>query len=207
MAVALRCTFCHDALVRPDAAYCASCLAPHHADCFGAHGRCAAPGCAERASVRCGATAPRRWPLVGAAAALAALAAAAGGYAGARPRALGPGPVRHVGAGAGEDPCGEPLVGQLASGGVEVAVEVGVGSPLVVEPDVEEGLVRARSGDERPAGSWRHTRVLGAPYLVAAEGTPLVLRLGGHALDVTPRPGGRVIVRVGPGGAVQVQRP
>ena len=50
--VVLSCTFCHDALARPSAHYCASCLAPHHADCFAEHGRCAAPGCDERQVVQ-----------------------------------------------------------------------------------------------------------------------------------------------------------
>lgn len=48
--VTLSCTYCHDGL-NPSAgqalAYCASCLAPHHRDCFDDHGRCSAPGCAE----------------------------------------------------------------------------------------------------------------------------------------------------------------
>lgn len=50
--IALVCTFCHDALIRTDARYCASCLAPHHADCFRAHGRCSTPGCEETYTVR-----------------------------------------------------------------------------------------------------------------------------------------------------------
>ena len=45
--VSLVCTYCHDQLARPDAAFCASCLAPHHHDCFATHGRCATPGCDE----------------------------------------------------------------------------------------------------------------------------------------------------------------
>jgi SAF domain-containing protein len=48
--VSLSCTYCHDSL-NPSAgqalAYCASCLAPHHRDCFEGHARCSAPGCAE----------------------------------------------------------------------------------------------------------------------------------------------------------------
>jgi hypothetical protein len=52
LAIALVCTFCHDALVRGDASYCASCLAPHHSDCFVAHGTCSAPGCEETHTVR-----------------------------------------------------------------------------------------------------------------------------------------------------------
>lgn len=55
MKPALRCTYCHDALTRDEAAFCAGCLAPQHTVCRQEHGRCAAPGCAERAVVR-----PRR---------------------------------------------------------------------------------------------------------------------------------------------------
>ncbi len=44
-AVKLRCTFCRGGLAKSTGVYCARCLAPHHGDCFGEHGRCAAPGC------------------------------------------------------------------------------------------------------------------------------------------------------------------
>jgi hypothetical protein len=40
--VSLTCTYCKDRLERPTAVFCAGCLAPHHADCFEEHGRCAA---------------------------------------------------------------------------------------------------------------------------------------------------------------------
>jgi tetratricopeptide (TPR) repeat protein len=52
LVIALGCTYCHDALLRVDATYCASCLAPHHGECHQAHGRCAAPGCEETRVVR-----------------------------------------------------------------------------------------------------------------------------------------------------------
>ena len=45
--VRLNCTYCKDHLSTLEAAYCASCLAPYHPECFGEHGRCAAPGCSE----------------------------------------------------------------------------------------------------------------------------------------------------------------
>ena len=48
--VSLSCTYCHDGLRTSGGqavAYCASCLAPHHLDCFEDHARCSAPGCAE----------------------------------------------------------------------------------------------------------------------------------------------------------------
>jgi hypothetical protein len=53
--ILLACTFCHGALDRKEAVYCAACLAPHHQDCIETHGRCAATGCGETRSV-----APRR---------------------------------------------------------------------------------------------------------------------------------------------------
>lgn len=62
--VVLRCTYCHDDLARDEAAFCATCLAPHHGACQRLHGRCAAPGCCERAVVRPrgGGRRPRRRP-------------------------------------------------------------------------------------------------------------------------------------------------
>lgn len=47
VAILLTCTYCHGTLARREARFCAGCLAPGHADCFEAHGRCAAPGCGE----------------------------------------------------------------------------------------------------------------------------------------------------------------
>ncbi len=52
MAIALSCPFCHDTLSRAEAVYCASCLAPHHGDCWRQHGRCSAFGCEETQTVR-----------------------------------------------------------------------------------------------------------------------------------------------------------
>lgn len=60
--IALACTYCHAALSRGDAVYCASCLAPHHDECFREHGRCTAPGCGERLVVRAGVPAPYHRP-------------------------------------------------------------------------------------------------------------------------------------------------
>ncbi|MGE0709826.1 MAG: RING finger protein [Planctomycetota bacterium] len=50
--ISVSCAFCHDRLTRADAVYCASCLAPHHAECFAEHGRCSALGCEETHAVR-----------------------------------------------------------------------------------------------------------------------------------------------------------
>ncbi|HBP18989.1 MAG TPA: hypothetical protein DEA08_14535, partial [Planctomycetes bacterium] len=47
ISVGLRCTYCHDGLVRPEAAFCSACLAPHHTECWQTHGQCSALGCAE----------------------------------------------------------------------------------------------------------------------------------------------------------------
>lgn len=67
--VRLRCAYCRDDLHRPQAVHCAACVAPHHAECFAEHGRCAAPGCAETQVLRAAPLGPRRrrWlrPLLG----------------------------------------------------------------------------------------------------------------------------------------------
>jgi hypothetical protein len=60
--VALRCTYCHDGLAAGDACHCATCLAPHHPDCFAAHGRCGVHGCGGARVVRAGLPAPRPAP-------------------------------------------------------------------------------------------------------------------------------------------------
>jgi hypothetical protein len=63
--VTLACSFCHAGLAKAEAVYCASCLAPHHADCFEEHGRCSAPGCGETQVVKPRAgVAPARRPRV-----------------------------------------------------------------------------------------------------------------------------------------------
>ena len=50
--IAISCSFCRGGLVRVDTVYCASCLAPHHAECFAEHGRCSVMGCGETRVVR-----------------------------------------------------------------------------------------------------------------------------------------------------------
>lgn len=50
--LALSCAYCHGPLSRGEACYCASCLTPHHDDCFRTYGRCTAMGCDEVAIVR-----------------------------------------------------------------------------------------------------------------------------------------------------------
>lgn len=49
--ISLSCCYCHDKLARAEAVYCASCLSPHHRDCFKDHGLCSAIGCQERQTV------------------------------------------------------------------------------------------------------------------------------------------------------------
>lgn len=56
--ISVACIYCHDGLTRHEARYCASCLAPHHAECFEAHGHCAAPGCVEVLTVQPSSGAP-----------------------------------------------------------------------------------------------------------------------------------------------------
>lgn len=60
--VGLRCIYCHDGLEVTSAAYCASCLAIHHSECFQEHGTCAAPGCGETRWVRSSAPQPVATP-------------------------------------------------------------------------------------------------------------------------------------------------
>ncbi len=50
--VSLSCSYCHEELPRGEAAFCAGCLAPHHADCFAEHGECSAIGCGVSRVVR-----------------------------------------------------------------------------------------------------------------------------------------------------------
>ncbi len=52
LVIALSCSFCRGVLVRDDVVYCASCLAPHHPECFRDHGRCSVMGCSETRVVR-----------------------------------------------------------------------------------------------------------------------------------------------------------
>ena len=64
--VSVGCAYCKGRLVRPEAVYCAACLAPHHHDCWTDHGKCAA--CAADTMVRAERS-PRRARGVGVAAA------------------------------------------------------------------------------------------------------------------------------------------
>lgn len=50
--IALACSYCHDRATRDEVLFCASCLAPHHRECFETHGRCTLPGCGETRTVR-----------------------------------------------------------------------------------------------------------------------------------------------------------
>lgn len=52
LVIALSCSYCHGPLPRAEACYCASCLAPHHEDCFQSYGRCTSMGCEETHTVK-----------------------------------------------------------------------------------------------------------------------------------------------------------
>jgi tetratricopeptide (TPR) repeat protein len=58
--VSLNCSFCHEGLSSHEAVYCASCLAPHHGECFEEHGRCSALGCGETRTVVPRTTSPEK---------------------------------------------------------------------------------------------------------------------------------------------------
>lgn len=94
LTVHVSCVFCHDRLGRPEAVYCASCLAPHHAGCFSQHGRCAVRGCEDARFVRpvdLAQVAPRRrlrWPWL-----LSAAAVSVGAAALVADRRAGPDPL------------------------------------------------------------------------------------------------------------------
>ena len=62
--VGLRCGYCHGALPREAGLFCAGCLAPHHAECWDAHGGCTAAGCGGRSAVRPQQRAPEQVPLL-----------------------------------------------------------------------------------------------------------------------------------------------
>lgn len=48
----LACSYCHAAATRAELVYCATCLGPHHEECFRTHGRCSLAGCQETEVVR-----------------------------------------------------------------------------------------------------------------------------------------------------------
>jgi hypothetical protein len=50
--ISLSCSYCRGVMTRTGAVYCASCLAPHHPECFAEYGRCSVMGCGERQIVR-----------------------------------------------------------------------------------------------------------------------------------------------------------
>ncbi|MDF1663540.1 MAG: hypothetical protein P1V97_17345 [Planctomycetota bacterium] len=52
LVIALSCSYCHGPLPRSEACYCASCLSPHHNDCFRTYGRCTSMGCEETHTVK-----------------------------------------------------------------------------------------------------------------------------------------------------------
>ena len=97
--IVLSCTYCHAQLAKPEGAYCATCLAPHHRACFDEHGRCSAPGCDGDDVVvpsRAARPARPRWAALLAGAALAGVGAvAAWTVSQVAPEAPRPAPVTH----------------------------------------------------------------------------------------------------------------
>ncbi|HZU97364.1 MAG TPA: hypothetical protein VFF73_11755, partial [Planctomycetota bacterium] len=101
LSIALVCSFCKGVLPRREACYCASCLAPHHDECWALHGRCSALGCDETRTVRPGSDVPqvarpRRLRRFGLPVILLAVGGAAGAVAARRPSSL-PAPVQVAG--------------------------------------------------------------------------------------------------------------
>lgn len=50
--ISLSCSYCRGVMTRSVSVYCASCLAPHHPECFAEYGRCSVMGCGEQQVVR-----------------------------------------------------------------------------------------------------------------------------------------------------------
>lgn len=132
ISIALACSYCHDVLARAEAAYCASCLAPHHGECFSEHGRCAAPGCGETHWVRAQAPAPAARRRAGFRDRLA-LVLGLGALAGAAVAAFGWGREAGAPGASGEEPRPQISVldSQLSEPGEEAPVTV---DPVVSDP-------------------------------------------------------------------------
>lgn len=134
----LACAWCHDALARGAGVYCASCLTPHHAECFSGHGACSAPGCGETLFVRPGAM-PRPVRRRAWVAAIAAAAVGVGAVAAWRPGAGDPGPQKGpqlAQAGPDQVPIAQPkpVEEPAAQGGEPLPVRPLPVRPLPVEP-------------------------------------------------------------------------
>ncbi|MCO5168467.1 MAG: VWA domain-containing protein [Planctomycetes bacterium] len=141
--IRLRCTYCHDPLERALAA-CAGCLAPHHARCFRAHGRCAAPGCG---ATRTLAPARRGRTLVAATAATLALGAVA--WLGASASSLGAAPAVAAGSPA-------TIVAPAATPCGPVVVTAEAEHAAVFDPaDPEHLVVTVRAAAAAPASAER----------------------------------------------------
>jgi hypothetical protein len=116
--IALVCALCHDVLARTDACYCASCLAPHHGECWRARGRCSAFGCEETRTVRPAlesAAVRPAWSLRSVAFAAALVAGGALGAAAILPRFERPDPPAPV------TPQGDPVAKERAAAEKAVA--------------------------------------------------------------------------------------
>lgn len=188
LALGVRCTFCHDALSRAEAVYCASCLAPHHAGCFGEHGRCSAPGCAETASVRRGERSRRAgaplwsWALV-----LVLLGGVAALWREAMRAPTAQEAWRALGVSSrGDDPCAIEVYVVIEAGGVEMPMRAGDCAGVMIDPSGDQTTVRTVHvcADHPPLSGED-----GLPVVIAPAGERVVMRHGARRVDVTPRDG------------------
>ena len=174
ISIALACSYCHDVLARAEAAYCASCLAPHHGECFSEHGRCAAPGCGETHWVRAQAPGPagkrpaglaERLALVLGLGALAGAAVAAFGWGGGGPSVPAP---------RGEEPRPQISVLDSATSEFEVASAAPLG-PIridVTPPSYPQAqVVRVDGTEVLLSAGLDEGLAVGDFFLLAAEPT------------------------------------
>lgn len=217
--VALSCSFCHGRIERREVVFCAECMAPHHQDCFTAHGRCSLPGCEATRLVRPQEAAevsprpPRRRRGL-----RVVLALVAAGGVGVGAAALGlRGPVAHV-AGPGEeatvlvDARGEPLGRLLYTLGREAEGSVLVEPALADVPVTLEAsgpwrdVVRSvalRVGarvEELPGGALHLTRPLPVALhrgrIEVREVIRLLAERAGRNVLLDPRVAGEVMADV-----------
>ena len=189
--VALRCGYCHAALAREAGVFCAACLAPHHAECWDAHGGCTAPGCGEARVVR---PEPRSQPQ---------------GGSEPRPRRLRRGRVVRWAAGVA-------LLGSLPV--AALALQLGRGAAAPDQGRARQALAEAREhrarGEHRGALEALRQALdadpgLGEAYLLRAESLRAIERpreaeeAFARAIELAPRDGrawrGRAELRAGLG--------
>jgi len=189
LALVVHCAFCHDGLRRPESVFCAACLAPHHADCFSAHGRCSTLGCEETHFVRPQAETPvtptqtRRWVAL-AASLVVGLGMAAWGLTrpgNANVQASGPdtggeGTVIVV----GDTVVGDTVVGDTVV--EDTVVEDTVVEDTVVEDTVVEPGTSVVEPGGRPVPAGRRRRPIVNPARVLSG---MVLRVTGELAQLS----------------------